>query len=145
MKQIKRFASSFNCTERPVTEKESISIRPEDDLVEREGYIPFHIQIESMMIAGTNLARIRADEFDYEGEMTADDMADAEITVEHSRSFDMADVSRLNNDLQDRAKSSRKASRKSTKTSEKEKADETEEPKEHEPKESEPLDPEPVE
>lgn len=135
---MKRFSNAYNCTERPCTSKEFISIRPEDDLVEREGYVPFHIQVESMMIAGSNLARIRAEEFDLEGDVTADDMADSQMSVEHSRGFDMADVSALNNDYQERSKAVRKSSKKK-------KTEDTEEPKEHEPKEPEPLDPEPVE
>ncbi|WGL31445.1 hypothetical protein [Dipodfec virus UOA04_Rod_1057] len=128
------YRSAYNCTIRPSRTQEVIKIPPSLDYVQRDGYLPPHLQIEQMFSAGKMLQAIRREMvFD-----AVDDDEDDDIpySLEHSRDFDMADVTVMNNDLQEKVYQIRKNSRK--------KAD-SEEPREPEPKEPEPLDPEPTE
>lgn len=133
-----KYRSAYDCTQRPETVYEDIQVDPEHDLVEREGYIPFDVQIESMMVAGTRLRELRNamyNSYDYDDD---DDesrtYSEEAVEPDMRRDFDMADVSSLNNEYQDKAYRARRAKKK-----------QTEEPVETEPKEHEPVDPEPTE
>jgi len=79
-----------------------------EKITETAGYIPSKVRIENLMLAGLRLKEYRMEQFDFQEHQVDDSYFDPT----RSKNFDLADISAMRRDLEERNKAKKAEAKK---------------------------------